>query len=145
MTKEVPAEYKGVRAILSSLQHFSLRKRKDNAFIQRVGERMGGKLPLILEVERAEILKRANGCSWAAAQVVLPSLGILPLGFGASTIPGKQIVKIKSLWLPSSPDTLALLCSLLERMYDGWYSPARVSVQVSRWESFLLISPEPRS
>ncbi|KAI5172057.1 hypothetical protein NEFER03_1302 [Nematocida sp. LUAm3] len=142
MTKEAPAEYKGVRAIISALQHFSLRKRKDKEFLQRIGERIGSKLPLILLVDRTEIFKRANGHSWVASQMILPSLGIIPLGHGASTIPGKQIVKIRSLWLPSSPDTLSLLSYLLHRLYEGWYTPSSVSIQTSRLETFFLISPE---
>ncbi|KAI5184732.1 hypothetical protein NEHOM01_0334 [Nematocida homosporus] len=134
------AEHKGIQVLLSVAAQFASQPRHSAISLDKIGQRIGSKLPFILDLDRTHVQTKEF---WpkVISQDILTHFGVKTLTYGLSKQTGRQVIKLQPLWDSSLPEyALPIIPAMIERLFLGWYKP--ISVQIQQDKAILLILQE---
>ncbi|KAH9386503.1 uncharacterized protein NEMAJ01_1399 [Nematocida major] len=137
---------RALRALLSTAgQYFTQNKDKYPGALDRMGRRIGARLPIVHGLGRSCISHSQDTWGRAISNRILRCLGIEDSSHGISSSSGRVIVKIPKLWETDDPSmALPVFTAVIERVFSGWHVPVRIEVNLDK-SILLAIVPEDKN
>ncbi|KAI5188546.1 hypothetical protein NECID01_0159 [Nematocida sp. AWRm77] len=128
----------------STAAHYAIRVRREKeSTLERIGARIGSKLPLLLSLPRSTVTLSEESWGKAICTHILPVLGYSGATYGISKYSKRLVVKIPKKWESEDPSLcLPVIPAVIERVFAGWFVPVSVEVQADK-SILLVVAPKP--